>query len=40
MVVRKRRSTSALALSVATLITLAALPLSGLVFAQGARPQS
>jgi amidohydrolase len=40
MVVRKRRSPSALSLSFATLITLAALPLSGPVWGQGTRPQS
>jgi amidohydrolase len=40
MVVRKRPSPSTLSLSFATLITLAALPLSGPVLGQGTRPQS
>jgi amidohydrolase len=40
MAVRKRRSPSTLSLSFATLITLAAPPLAGPVFAQGTRPQS
>ncbi|GEO13727.1 peptidase [Microvirga aerophila] len=40
MVIRKRRSTSALSLSFATVVTLAALPLSGPVFGQGTGQRS